>query len=146
MLALGLIVLVNLIWIPILSGLVDPLSLAMVMVFAVGIAIACIVALYVATRFSQFPYMILDHNAGAVDSLRFSWEATRRRVWTLSVVYSMLCLINLGGLLTCCVGLLFTIPFTGLMLGVTYLSITGQPLGGRKPAPGLWDEVSFEAD
>jgi len=49
-------------------------------------------------------------------------------------------------LLACFVGLLFTVPFTGLMLAVTYLSMTGQPLGGKKPAPGSWDEVSFEAD
>ncbi len=146
MLALGLIVLVNLIWIPILPGLAGPHSLAIVMVLAVGIAIACIVAIYVSMRFSQFPYMILDHNAGAVDSLRFSWEATRRRVGTLNVVYGMLCLINLGGLLACFVGLLFTVPFTGLMLAVTYLSMTGQPLGGEKPAPGSWDEVAFETD
>ncbi len=40
----------------------------------------------------------------------------------------MLCVINLGGLLACFVGLLFTVPFTGLMLAVTYLSLTGQPL------------------
>jgi hypothetical protein len=146
MLALGLIVLVNLIWIPTLSGLVGPRTLAIVMICAVGIAIACIVAIYVSMRFSQFSYMILDHNAGAVDSLRFSWEATHRRVGTLNVVYGMLCVINLGGLLACFVGLLFTVPFTGLMLAVTYLSMTGQPLGGKKPALGSWDEVSFEAD
>jgi len=145
-LALALIVLVNLIWIPILSGLVGPGSVAIIVVFAVGIAIACIVGIYVAMRLSQFPYMILDHNAGAVDALRFSWEATRRRVGTLNLVYTMLFLINLGGFLACFVGLIFTMPFTGLMLVVTYLSMTGQPLGGKKPAPGPWDEVFFEAD
>jgi hypothetical protein len=146
MLVLGLIVLVNLIWIPILSGLVGPRSLAIVLVFVVGIAIACIVSIYVSARFSQFPYMILDHNAGAVDSLRWSWEVTQQRVGTLIVVYAMLSLINLGGLLACFVGLLFTAPFTGLMLAVTYLSMTGQPMGGKKPAPRSWDEVSFETD
>ncbi len=111
-----------------------------------GLTIACVVAIYVAMRFSQFPFMILDHNAGAVDALRFSWEATYRRVGTLNLVYTMLFLINLGGFLACCVGLIFTLPFTGLMLAVTYLSMTAQPLGGRKPAPGPWDEVSFDAD
>ncbi len=145
-LALGLIVLLNLIWIPVLSGLVGTGSLAMVMIMAVGLTIACVVAIYVAMRFSQFPFMILDHNAGAVVSLHLSWEATRRRVGTLNVVYTMLFLINLGGFLACFVGLIFTLPFTGLMLAVTYLSMTGQPLGGKKPAPGPWDEVSFEAD
>jgi len=146
MMVLGLIVLVNLIWVPILSGLVGPHALAVVMVLAVGIAIACVVMIYVSMRFSQFPYMILDHNAGVVDSLRLSWEATHGRVGTLSVVYAMLCVINLGGLLACFVGLLFTVPFSGLMLAVTYLSLTGQPLGGKKPAPGSWDEVAFETD
>jgi hypothetical protein len=145
-LALGLIVLLNLIWIPVLSGLVGHSSVAMVMVMAVAFTIACVVAIYVAMRFSQFPFMILDHNAGAADSLHLSWEATRRRVGTLNVVYTMLFLINLGGFLACFVGLIFTLPFTGLMLAVTYLSMMGQPLGGKKPAPGPWDEVSFEAD
>ena len=71
---------------------------------------------------------------------------TRGRVGTLFAVYSMVFLINLGGLLACFVGLLLTVPFTGLSLVVTYLSMTGQPLGGEKPAPQAWDEVSFEAE
>ena len=146
LLALGLLVLVNLIWLPILSGLVASHALAIIIVCGVGMAIGGIVAIYISLRFSQFPYMILDHNAGAVDSLRFSWEATRGRVGTLNAVYALLFLLNLGGLLACFVGLLFTLPFTGLMLAVTYLSLTGQPLGGRKPAPGSWDEVYFEPD
>ena len=91
MLAIGLIVMVNLVWMPILSGLVGPRSPAMFAVFAVGIAIAFLVGIYVSARFSQFPYMIVDHNAGALDSLRWSWEATRGRVGTLVVVYAMLC-------------------------------------------------------
>ena len=146
MLALGLIVMVNLIWIPFLSGIMGPRGLAIILVFVVGFAIACVVAVYVSGRFSQFPYMIVDHNVGAMDSLRWSWEVTRGRVSTLFGVYTMVFLLNLGGLLACFIGLLFTVPFTGLTLAVTYLSMMGQPLGGEKPAPRSWDEVSFEAD
>lgn len=70
----------------------------------------------------------------------------RGRVGTLMLVYSMLLLINLGGLLTCLVGLLFTVPFTVLMVAVAYLSLTGQPVGGGKPGPTQWDEVYFPTD
>lgn len=146
MLALGLIVVVNLIWIPILSGIVGPRSMAILLISVVGIATACVVATYVSARFSQFPYMIIDHNAGAMDSLRWSWEVTRGRVSTLFGVYTMVFVINLGGLLACFVGLVFTLPFTGLTVAVTYLSMTRQPLGGEKPAPQSWDEVFFEGD
>jgi len=143
-LAVGLIVLVNMIWIPILSGILGPHNPAIVLVFAVGITIAVIASIYVSARFSQFPYMILDHNAGVVDSLRFSWQVTRQRVGTLTLVFTMLYLINLGGLLACFVGIVFTVPFTSLMLAVTYLSLTGQPLEGEKIEPESWDEEYFE--
>jgi hypothetical protein len=47
-------------------------------------------------------------------------------------------------LLACFVGIVFTVPFTSLMLAVTYLSLTGQPLEGEKIEPESWDEEYFE--
>ena len=133
MLALGLIVVVNLIWIPILSGIVGPRGMAILLISVVGIAIACVVATYVSARFSQFPYMIIDHNAGAMDSLRWSWEVTRGRVSTLFGVYTMVFLINLGGLLACFVGLLFTCA-VHRPDGRRNLSVHDEPAAGRREA------------
>jgi uncharacterized membrane protein len=99
---------------------------------------------YVGARFSQFHYMILDQNAGVIDSLRDSWEATRGRVSTLILVFMLAFSLILGGLLACLVGLLFTGPFTSLMLAVAYLSLTGQPIGGDSRAPEHWDEEITE--
>jgi hypothetical protein len=139
-LLLGLIGLVNLIWIPIVVGMIGPGGSVMVLLFAMGIAVALITAVYVAIRFSQFHFMILDRNAGVVDSLRFSWESTRRGVATLILIFVLVFLINFGGLLACFVGILVSAPFTSLMLAVTYLSLTGQPLGWEKLQVAYWDE------
>ena len=68
MLAIALILVANLIWIPILSAIVGPGGLAVFLFIVVGVAIACVVASYVSARFSQFPYMILDYNAGGGSS------------------------------------------------------------------------------
>jgi hypothetical protein len=144
-LALGVIVLTNVIWIPTLGGILGPGTAGAILVSALGIGVAIVASLYVAARFSQFAYMILDHNAGVVDSLRFSWQATRRRVGTLILVFAMVLLINLGGLLACFVGMLSTAPYTSLMLVVTYLSLTGQPLGDGKQETEYWDGAEKQA-
>jgi hypothetical protein len=138
-LVLGVIVLSSTIWIPLLGGILGPGRAGVMLACALGIVLAIVASLYLATRLSQFAYMILDHNAGVVDSLRFSWQATRRRVGTLILVFAMVPLINLGGLLACLVGILFTAPFTSMMLAVTYLSLTGQPLGGEQQVPEYWN-------
>jgi hypothetical protein len=84
--------------------------------------------------------MIIDRNAGVIDSLGLSWEATRGGAGTLIVVYAFLVMICLLGLLACFVGLLFAAPFAYLMLAVTYLSLTGQPIGRKPREIEYWDE------
>ncbi len=143
MMTIGLIMIVNLVWIPIVTALLGRGHPASIGVFVVAVAIACVFAIYISTRFSQFNFFIIDQSVGAMDSLSWSWEATRGRAGTLVVIYAMMALINLGGFLACFVGLLFTIPFSMLMLAVAYLSLTGQPVGSSKRAPGSWDEISF---
>jgi hypothetical protein len=88
--------------------------------------------------------MILDQNAGVIDSLRDSWEATRGRVATLILVFMLSFALILGGLLACLVGFLVTGPFTSLMLAVAYLSLTGQPIGRASHTPEPWDEEMAE--
>jgi hypothetical protein len=139
---LGLIGVVNLIWVPILAGLAGTGAPMMVLVIALAVAIAFISGGYVAARFSQFHLMIIDQNAGVIDALRFSWEATRGCVGTLFLVFTLLFVINLAGLLACFVGVLFTAPFTSLMLVVAYLSLTNQPVGRGSQAAGRWYEDS----
>jgi hypothetical protein len=78
-----------------------------------------------ATRLSQFPYLIVDREVGVVDSLRSSWSLTRSRATTLLLVFALWLLINLGGVLAGLMGCLLTSPFASLMLAVTYLTLSG---------------------
>ena len=137
---IGAATLLSLMVIPITAAILGRGGPGMILAFAVGIAIACVLVSYLSARLSQFHYMIIDQNAGVIDSLALSWEATRGRVGTMIVVFSFLVLICLAGLLACLVGILFTAPFAYLMLAVTYLSLTEQPLGRMKPEIEYWDE------
>jgi hypothetical protein len=56
------------------------------------------------------------------------------------LVYALVSLINLAGLLAFVVGLLFTVPFTSLLLVVTYLSLTRQPVGQARALTDGWDD------
>jgi hypothetical protein len=139
-LLVGAVTLVGLIAIPILAAVVGRGGAGMILVFGGAFVFALVAAVYVSTRLSQFPYMIIDRNAGVIDSLGFSWEATRGGAGTLIVVYAFLVMICLLGLLACFVGLLFAAPFAYLMLAVTYLSLTGQSIGRKPREIEYWDQ------
>jgi hypothetical protein len=129
---LGAVVFVSLVPIPLFSAVFGRGGPGMVLLFAAGLLSAVCAATYLSARLSQFQLMIIDENAGVIDSLALSWQATRGRVGTLLVVFAFLALICLAGLLACLVGLLFTLPIAYLMLAVTYLSLTEQPIGRGK--------------
>jgi uncharacterized membrane protein len=92
-----------------------------------GCVIAAIVAVILSLRLSQFLYVIIDRDEGALDALRISAQITRGHLGTIFVLYLLMFAINFGGVLACFIGLIFTAPFTVLMLAVTYLALTGQP-------------------
>lgn len=84
------------------------------------------VAFYLSARLMQFYFVIVDRNAGVIESLQTSWLLTKNRVSTLILVYLLQTTINLAGLLACCVGLVFALPLSNLLLAVTYQALTGQ--------------------
>jgi hypothetical protein len=137
---LALSALIYVFWIPILAALFGGWHGPVLVLLVLLISGAFVTSLILAARFSQFGYFILDTNAGVIQSLQGSWEATRGHVMTLFMVYGSVGLINLGGVLACFVGLLFAAPFTGLLLAVAYLSLTVQPIGQGPPKYEEWDD------
>ena len=87
-----------------------------------------VVMLFVAIRFSQFYYLIVERGAGPLEALRLSMEVTRGRVLGLIGLFLLTMLVNIGGLLACGIGLIVTGPFSVLMLAVTYLALVGGPV------------------
>ena len=138
-LILGMIVLISMLLGAMAGGILGRVGPVRIQAYAAAMSLAFATTAYVAMRCSQFAYMIVDRNAGVLDSLTDSWQATRSRVVTLILVYILWLAINVGGLLAYGVGVFFTVPFTSLMLAVTYLSLTGQPLVG-------WEEALEDGD
>jgi hypothetical protein len=108
---------------------------------ALSMFVSVIIAIIVALRMSQFHYLIIDRDAGVLDSFRLSSQVTRDKAGVVFVIFLLTAAINLGGFLACFVGLFFTLPFTLLLLVVTYLALTGQatadPYSKGKPMADL---------
>jgi hypothetical protein len=84
------------------------------------------------TLFFALPLMI-DRGYKAGKAIRGSWTLSRRHSARLFGLALLLLLLNLGGVLLCGVGLLFTYPFTVLVQCAGYLLIAGTrvPLEAR---------------
>jgi hypothetical protein len=94
-------------------------------------AIAFYVLLIILTlRMSQYTYLIIDRNAGALESLRVSNQITRGHVWQILGLFMLVSLINTAGIIACGVGAIFTVPYTMLLLVVAYLSLVGGSAAG----------------
>jgi uncharacterized membrane protein len=70
--------------------------------------------------------LILDRKLGAIEAMQDAWARGRGHSWGLFGALFVLGLINLGGVLFCFVGTLFTIPFTTLAHTAGYLLIAGR--------------------
>jgi hypothetical protein len=105
-------------------------------------AFVCYVAIIVLSlRLSQFLYLIVDRDMAAIDSLRVSYRITRGHAGLLFALYLITGLINLGGMLACGIGLIFTTPYVVLLLVVAYLALAGEASPGAhakgEPLPEL---------
>jgi uncharacterized membrane protein len=116
-------------------------SLAGPIVLGVGLTAGVVVTCILGLRYSQFNYLIIDRRDGIIDSLRDSMKITQGNAAMLFVIYLLTGLINLGGFLACFIGMIFTLPFTALMVAVAYLALTGQaiadPYAKGEPLPDL---------
>jgi hypothetical protein len=120
----------------------EPSPAALGVVLVAGLLCAVLI-LYLSARLTQFFYLIIDRNAGVMDSIRLSWQLTQKRAGTIILIYFLQAAINLAGILAVCVGLIFAIPLSTLLLVVTYLALTGKVKAAeRTPYSnlGTWDE------
>ena len=100
----------------------------------IGVALAGIPIIMITLALFQYQFLIVDRRLGAVDSLRTSYEITRGNKLTLLLLGVVLAAISIAailvGLLALCVGvipaMIAVTGFSGLVLAVTYLSMSGQ--------------------
>jgi len=63
---------------------------------------------------------IVDQESGSTEAISQSWTITRGNFWALFSLFLVILGINILGALALFVGLLFTIPFSSLILMVAY--------------------------
>lgn len=97
-------------------------------IVALGLVLLIVPGVYVGLRWVFAPQIIVEENAGALSSLRRSWEITRG---TTGQVFKLLlagCGIMLLGYLALGIGIFLAIPLVHLMMCAAYrqLIIRGQ--------------------
>lgn len=89
----------------------------------VGSIVCCIPGIIIALMFSQYLFLIIDRNRGAMDSLTSSADlvyGNKLVVWVLSVLMGMM---EVCAFLTC-IGYFFVVPYTLMMRTVIYTQLT----------------------
>jgi len=87
---------------------------------SIGVMGYLIIVTYLSLKTNFFSYFILDKDMGPVEALSESLTRTTGLEFELFIIYAILALINLVGALLFGLGLLFTIPYSWLVVSVIY--------------------------
>ena len=115
-------------------------GVAAFLLFLVVSGLAGLVFIYLAARVSMYFYLVIDRDAGVLDSLLLSWRLCQNQVGTITLVYFVQFAVLLTGFLAFCVGLIFALPLIPLLEAVTYLALTGGATSGEKEPRFVWEE------
>ena len=102
-----------------------------------GAIVAMTLTWYVTLVVSQFRYLIIDRNAGIVESLQISramMEGNKLTLFLIQLVSGMITAVAV--IVTCGLGILVVAPYLAMMQAVIYLTITNQPMAERMQ-PGV---------
>ncbi|MEY3678485.1 MAG: hypothetical protein RI924_626 [Bacteroidota bacterium] len=81
---------------------------------------------YMSIRLFFVLCFIVDQESGATESISQSWTLTSGHFWSLVWLFLLILGINILGALAFFVGLLFTIPFSSLILMIAYRQMVNQ--------------------
>ena len=87
---------------------------------SIGLVGYIMILTYLTLKTNFFTYFILDKNMGPIEALSESLTRTTGLEFELFIVYALLALLNLIGALLYGIGLLFTIPYSWLVVSVIY--------------------------
>lgn len=87
---------------------------------AVGIVLLIVPGIYVALRYGQFLYAIVDKDLSIGDAFRYSGELTKDKIMSLFVYAILSILVVIAGFLVFCVGFFIAFPVVTLSAAVVY--------------------------
>ena len=92
-----------------------------------GLALIYVIAFAFMLVYGMFPFVLVDRDARGISSLGQARRLSKGHRFHLFVIGLAGFGINLLGLAVCCVGMIFTIPFSYLMITVAYMRMSEQP-------------------
>jgi uncharacterized membrane protein len=82
-----------------------------ILVTCLPVLLVCLIPMiYLQTSWLLTLPLIIDKQMGFWSAMKASWKRVNKHWWHMFGLLVLMGLINLGGLLLCCVGILFTIP------------------------------------
>lgn len=109
-------------------------TVGLVLALAGGL-VMIVLFMYLFLVYGQFMLVIADRECGAMDGFRISREITAGNRVSIFLLFILISLVNVAGMLACCVGLLVSVPYSWSAMAIAYLMMSGQPTaGGQAPA------------
>jgi len=97
----------------------------------VGVLLLVIPGIYFAIRLMFASTLVAEKNIDPMEALRLSGMVTKGLIWKLLGFNLLVGLINICGVLLLGIGLLFTIPMTGIAMLIVYKKLTHERLNAQ---------------
>ncbi len=110
-------------------------QLLYVLIVMVGTILLVVPGIYFASKFAFHPFIIVDEDVGAIESLKRSWAITTGSVWNLILLAIIVMAINFLGMLLLLIGMLFTYPFPMVAAAYIYRQLSGHTGVARRIHP-----------
>ena len=100
------------------------------LVFLFGVALVCVIpAVFLQINWVFTLPLIIDRKMNFWPAMQLSWKMTVQHWWQVFGLLVLVALINIGGTLLCCVGLLFSAPIGIGAMMYAYEDIFGRRTG-----------------
>ncbi len=101
-------------------------SIIFLIIVSIGTIFCVLPGIYLACRLMMYKYIILNENVNAIDALQRSWQITEDNGLKIFLLWVLLILINILGLILCCVGMFITYIITYFAIAICYKKLTEQ--------------------
>jgi len=93
------------------------------LIVMIGFILCIIPGIYLLIKYHFYGYIMIEQDAGVMDSLKLSWDITKGAWWDLFLLFILCWLIMLAGFILCGVGALFAWPIVIMAIVYAYKRI-----------------------
>lgn len=94
-------------------------------IIIIGLCLCIVPGIYFASRLIMYKYILLDDSSvGVIDALQKSWNMTKDNVLNIILIAVLCVLINIVGVLCCCVGVLITATISYFAWAICYKKLS----------------------